>query len=223
MMIKETDLQFFRELSKHNDREWFKDNKNRYDKIVDKAKDIASTWIHALGKLDSDIAVNDSKKAIFRIYRDVRFSKDKTPYKTHIGMAIGKGGRKARWAGWYLQIAPGNSFLAAGKWAPDSKELKAIRQEIDYNLDEFENIIYANEVQSTFGVLDQSASLKTAPKDYSITHPAIEILKLKHFLFEKSYTDEEILRPDFTDQLVSDSKVLLPFVQFLNRGLEDAV
>ncbi|MCO5249587.1 MAG: DUF2461 domain-containing protein [Chitinophagales bacterium] len=221
--IDQKDLLFFQELSQNNHREWFQTHKSKYDFIVEKAKVLASKWINALGELDADIAINNSQKAIFRIYRDVRFSKDKTPYKTHIGMAIGKGGRKARWAGWYFQIAPNESFLAAGKWAPDGKELKALRQEIDYNWDEFERIISAKEVKKTYTALDTNESLKTAPKGYDITHPAIEILKLKHFIFEKSYTDEEILRPDFIEQLIRDSKILLPFVQFLNRGLEDAL
>ncbi|MCO5233664.1 MAG: DUF2461 domain-containing protein [Chitinophagales bacterium] len=222
-MLLSKDLDFFLELKANNHREWFADNKYRYDEIVSRTQSLAERWIVALGRFDESILSNDPKKSIFRIYRDVRFSKNKTPYKTHIGLAIGKEGRSSKWAGWYLHIEPGASFLAAGKWAPDNDELKAIRQEIDYNLEEFFKIIQNEQVKINFGGLDTEHSLKNAPKDYPYDHPAIKILKLKSFLFAKNYTDKEVLSEGFISQLIADSELLIPFVKFLNRALEDTV
>ncbi len=219
-MLDKSMLNFFSKLEENNHREWFQENKKQYDKIVENAQVLVGEWKDALGKQDALIAENDPKKAIFRIYKDVRFSKDKTPYKTHIGMAIGRGGRTAKWAGWYLHFEPGKSFMAAGKWAPEADELKAIRQEIDYNLDEFLSIINEKNLKNTFGELDREYALKKAPKDYEADHPAIEILKLKSFTFSKSYTDEEVLSKDFVQQVIKDSELLFPFINFLNRAIE---
>lgn len=221
-MFDKSTLKFFTELSENNDREWFLSHKAEYDKIVGKAQELVAQWIAGLGELDTFIAENDPRKSVFRIYKDVRFSKDKTPYKTHIGMAIGRGGRTAKWAGWYLHIEPGNkSFMAAGKWAPEAGELKTIRQEIDYNLEEFLSVTQNEEMKATFGELDREYALKKAPKDYDPEHPAIETLKLKSFTFSKMYTDEEVLDENFSGQVIDDSKLLYPFIQFLNRALED--
>lgn len=219
-MIKGDVFKFFSELSENNNREWFQENKSRYDAIVESAQELVADWKDALGKQDALIAENDPKKAIFRIYKDVRFSKDKTPYKNHVGMVVGRGGRSGKWAGWYLHFEPGKSFIAAGKWAPEADELKAIRQEIDYNLDEFLSIINEKDLKKTFGELDREYALKKAPKDYDPEHPAIEILKLKSFTFSKSYTDEEVLSKDFAQQVIKDSELLFPFINFLNRAIE---
>lgn len=221
-MFEKSTLKFFAELSENNDREWFISHKAEYDKIVEKAQGLVAQWIAGLGELDAVILDNEPKKAVFRIYKDVRFSKDKTPYKTHIGMAVGRGGRTAKWAGWYLHIEPGNkSFMAAGKWAPEANELKAIRQEIDYNLEEFLSVTQNEAMKAAFGELDREYALKKAPKDYDPEHPAIEILKLKSFTFSKIYTDEEVLSENFPQQVIADSKLLYPFNQFLNRALDD--
>ncbi|MCO5229849.1 MAG: DUF2461 domain-containing protein [Chitinophagales bacterium] len=222
-MLDNKDFIFFKELAENNHREWFQSEKYRYDKIFASSTQLVEKWILGLGKEYEFVLDNDPKKSIFRIYRDVRFSKNKTPYKTHIGMAIGRGGRNSKWAGWYLHIEPGASFLAAGKWVPDNDELKAIRQEIDYNLSDFLSIIQQENIKSTFGDLDKEHTLKNAPKDYPSDHPAIEILKLKSFLFSKSYSDEEILGENFIHQLITDSILLIPFIQFLNAALEDTV
>lgn len=217
-------FKFFKDLANHNEREWFQENKPVYDQIVQKAQNLITIWAHELEGLEPLLKDTDPKKSIFRIYRDVRFSKDKTPYKTHIGMAIGKSGKSDKWAGWYLHFEPDNkSFLAAGKWAPQANELKAIRQEIDYNLEEFYSIINEKNFVKTFGTIDKGNTLKKAPKDYDADHKAIEYLKLKSFTVSKNYTDEEVMKDDFIQTLVKDSKTVFPFIQFLNRSLEDVV
>ena len=217
-------FKFFKDLAIHNEREWFLENKSIYDQIVLNARELISIWAHQLEDLEPLLKDTDPKKSIFRIYRDARFSKDKTPYKTHLGMAITKSGKNGKWAGWYLHFEPGNkSFIASGKWAPESNELKAIRQEIDYNTKKFNSIIEDENFVETFGSLDKGNALKKAPKDYAADHPAIEFLKLKSFTVSKTYTDEEVLSENFLSTLVKDSKTVFPFIQFLNTSIEDTV
>lgn len=223
-MLDKGTLKFYSDLSENNERNWFQAHKTDYDRILKGATDFAEQWISGMSKVEPYVSDNNAKKSIFRIYNDVRFSKNKLPYKNHLGMAIGRGGRIAKWAGWYLHIEPGNkSFAGAGKWMPEATELKAIRQEIDYNTDEFLSIVQSPEVVKHFGEPNKEYVLKNAPKDYSIDHPAIEYLKLKCFFFTKSYTDEEVMKEDFIDHVIEDSARLLPFVHFLNRGLEDVL
>lgn len=223
-MLDKVTLNFFTEIAENNDREWFLEHKSEYQEILSKATEFSKKWIDALGEIHPSVLDNDPKKSIFRIYNDVRFSKNKLPYKSHLGMAIGRGGRTAKWAGWYLHIEPGNkSFMGAGKWMPEAAELKSIRQEIDYNLDEFISMIQDSEIVKNFGSLNRDYVLKKAPKDYPIDHPAIEYLKLKCFFLAKKYTDEEILQSNFNKKVIEDSKLLNPFVNFLNTALEDVL
>jgi|SRR5690554_5105577 len=221
-MIQKELLDFLLNLEQNNNRDWFQGHKQKYDILIKDVLEFVEQWQDALSVKDSDIALNNPKKAIFRIYRDVRFSKNKLPYKTHIGAAISKGGRRSKWAIFYLHIQPGNkSFLGAGKWRPDSKELRVIRQEIDYNLDEFLEIVKARDLVSNFGDLDTSDSLKRAPKGYDVNHPAIDILRLKSLTFGKQYSDEEVVSESFLQKVIENSLILFPFVEFLNRAMED--
>ncbi|HUH73327.1 MAG TPA: DUF2461 domain-containing protein [Chitinophagales bacterium] len=220
--MDKTTFKFFKDLANHNEREWFQENKPLYDQIVLKTQELISIWAHELEDLEPLLRDTDPKKSIFRIYRDVRFSKNKIPYKTHIGMAIGRSGKSDKWAGWYLHIEPNNkSFLAAGKWSPESNELKAIRQEIDYNLEDFYSIINDKNFVQTFESLDKGNTLKKAPKDYDADHKAIEFLKLKAFTVSKSYSDDEVLNDSFIKKIIQDSRTAFPFLQFINRSLED--
>jgi uncharacterized protein (TIGR02453 family) len=123
----------------------------------------------------------DASKAIFRINRDVRFSKNKAPYKTNFGASINPGGKKSMIAGYYVHIEPGKSFLAAGTYMPEAPYLSAIRQEIDYNLEEFKKIVGAKDFKKEFTSLSVEDALKTVPKGYDKENPALEFLKLKHF------------------------------------------
>ena len=224
MMMDKITFKFFKDLANHNEREWFQENKSIYDQIVLITQDLIRVWAHELEDLEPLLKDTDPKKSIFRIYRDVRFSKNKIPYKNHIGMSIGRSGKSNKWAGWYLHIEPGNkSFIAAGKWAPEANELKAIRQEIDYNTEDFLSIINDKKFVKTFGTIDKENTLKKAPKDYDADHKAIEYLKLKSFTASKTYTDEEVLGENFIQTLIQDSRTVFPLIQFLNRSLEDVV
>jgi len=214
-------LDFLTEIEQNNNREWFASNKHRYDTIFKEMKNLAGEWIEGVKAFDPDVADNDPNKAVFRIYKDVRFSADKRPYKNNIGMAIGRGGRTAKWAGYYLHIQPGESFIAGGKWMPDSQELKAIRQEIDYNYSQLQAIVHDSAFQETFGDLDTEYQLKKNPRDYAADHPAIEWLKLKSFTVSRRIPDEEVLSADLMKNVIAYSKAMHPFLRFLNEAMAD--
>jgi uncharacterized protein (TIGR02453 family) len=219
-MITSSTLLFLRDLTLNNNREWFAANKHRYDQCLKEARELASLWIQGVASFDTDVTDNLPDKAIFRIYRDTRFSPDKTPYKNHIGMAIGKGGRTSAHAGYYLHIAPGESFIAGGKWMPPGDELKKIRQEIDYNYSLLQDVVQSVDFRRTFNDFDQEMKLKKPPKDYPADHPAIEWLKLRSFTVTHIFTDEEVLSPEFPDYVVSACKTMYPLISFLNTALE---
>lgn len=221
-MVTEQTFQFLLDLSANNHREWFADNKKRYDAALSEMKHLAKDWIEGSSSFEVDVIDNDPAKSIFRIYRDTRFSTDKTPYKNHFGLVIGRGGRTSNWAAYYLHISPGASFLAGGKWMPMGDELKKIRQEIDYDHQRLSDIIGHPDFKSVFGDMDRELVLKKAPKDYPPDHPAIEWLKLKSFTVSCSFSDEEVLSADFIRQLISNTQIMMPFIQFLNAALEDA-
>jgi uncharacterized protein (TIGR02453 family) len=220
-MISSSSLKFLQDLALNNNREWFASNKQRYENCLKEARRLATVWIEGVASFDADVADNEPSKAIFRIYRDTRFSPDKTPYKNHIGMAIGKGGRTSYHAGYYLHIAPGGSFIAGGKWMPMGEELKKIRQEIDYNYSLLQDIVQTEAFRNTFTDFDQEYKLKKAPKDYPVDHPALEWLKLKSFTVTHMFSDAEVLSTEFPELVVSCCKTMYPLIRFLNTALED--
>ena len=221
-MVSKQTFQFLSDLSANNHREWFADNKKRYDAALAEMKQLAKEWIEGAATFEEDAVDNDPAKAIFRIYRDTRFSTDKTPYKNHFGLVIGRGGRTSNWAAYYLHISPGASFLAGGKWMPVGDELKKIRQEIDYNHLQLTDIFNQSDFKTIFGDMDREMVLKKAPKDYPTDHPAIEWLKLKSFTVSCEFSDEEVLSSEFIRLLIRNTRIMMPFIQFLNAALEDA-
>lgn len=220
-MITQDVFDFLSSLSANNEREWFQNNKAAYDVVLKKFKQLVAEWQQGLSKFDPDIQDNDPNKAVFRIYRDVRFSGDKRPYKDHLGAGLGRGGRTSTWAGYYLHIAKGGSFLAGGKWMPEAAEVKKIRQEIDYNYTQLQSITNKPEFATLFGELSKEHSLKKSPRDYDPDHPAIEWLKLKSFVVATNFSDEQVLSPDFAEHLIHCSAEMQPFLAFLNTALEE--
>lgn len=171
-------------------------------------------------KVDPQIADLKAKDCVFRIYRDVRFSKDKTPYKSHISAAFGREGRRGKWAGYYIHIEPGASFLGGGCWMPEPDELKKIRQEIDYNFIDFKKIVEGKSYKKTFGTM-QGEKMKTIPKDYDKDNPAIEYLKYKSFLSGIEMTDNKaVMAGDFMKRAISIFKEMKPLIHFLNKAME---
>jgi uncharacterized protein (TIGR02453 family) len=218
MLTKET-LDFLKKLAKNNEREWFQANKKAFDAAQDNMTAFAGYLIGEIGKFDDAIADIDPKTCVFRIYRDVRFSKDKSPYKVNLGAYISPGGRKSMQPGYYFHLQPGASFVAGGKHIPDGPELLKIRTAIADNTADFLNIVHRKSFKDTFGEM-QGDRLKAAPKGFDPEHKAVEYLKLKEFMaFTELHDDKFLTSAKFPKSLVNTIKVMYPLVAFLRRAL----
>jgi uncharacterized protein (TIGR02453 family) len=215
-------LTFLKDLAKNNNREWFHGNRKRYETAKVNIIEFATEFLKAAVEIDSTLADLEPKKCIFRINRDIRFSKDKSPYKISMGISFNKGGKKAPTAGYYLKIEPNGTFMGGGNYMVEPKELKKIREEIDYNLAEFEGIVTDKAFVDYYGeiAVEEKLSLKRPPKGYDADNPAIEWLKWKSFTAFGSYTDKKVTSDDFMKECLKGVTVLKPFVNFLNRGIE---
>lgn len=219
-MLKKDTLVFIQNVADNNNREWFAENKQRYEEAKSDVLNLVAEIIPELSKVDPLISSEtDPKKSLMRIYRDVRFSKNKDPYKNNFGIwfsAKSKGGNEP---GYYLHIQPGKNFLAGGYWMPEAAHLKLIRQEIDYNFSDFEKVITEKNFKSSFK-LGTGNALKNAPKGYDPADPNIEFLKLKSFEATTQIDDEEFLKPTIVNKLVSSFKTVNPLVAFLRNALD---
>lgn len=219
MLTKHT-LQFLEELSHNNTKSWFEQHRNRYTQAQFEIKSFIEIWLNEFGKIDESIAHLDPKKCIFRIHRDVRFSANKNPYKTNLGAYLYKGDKQANYAGYYLHIEPGNCFFAAGNYMPMPEQLAKIRQEIDYNLHDFQKILQQKQFKEIFGNISSENKLKRAPKGYDEDNKAIEFLKLKSFMVSTKLSDEKICAKSIQTSIIQLSKTVKPFVDFLNNALD---
>jgi len=220
-MIEKSTLTFLKDLKKNNSKEWFDENRKRYEAERKKFISFVEKLIGTISKFDPSVANIDPKSAIFRINRDIRFSNDKTPYKTNFGVSISKGGKRSSYCGYYLHVEPGSIFAGGGQYAPLPENLKAVRDEIYFNLPEFEQILSSKAFKKEFDGLDEIEKLKTAPKGYEKDHASIPYLVNKHFLVTRSFTDAEVTSPDFMDRLESVFKAQKPFVDFINRAIDN--
>jgi len=210
-------FKFLTKLDKNNSKEWFDTNRAQYQDLKQEYIGIVDKVIQQCTLFDPMLKGVDASKAIFRINRDVRFSKNKAPYKTNFGASINPGGKKSMIAGYYIHLEPGKSFLAAGTYMPEPFYLSAIRQEIDYNLEELKKIVSAKEFKMEFTSLSVEDALKTVPKGYDKENPALEFLKLKHFIVVKDLTDKDVLSKDFIKNTSKAFKAALPLIAFLRR------
>lgn len=222
-------LDFLTELTQNNNREWFEAHKEQYEQAKQTQLELVERILDKIVAFEPEYRHLKPAGCTFRIYRDVRFSKDKTPYKTHLGAYFERDGKKSTRAGYYLHIEPNNkSFLAGGMWMPQGEMLKKIRQEIDYNGDKLRNIVQDSTFRKYYGdihdgedVFGMPRKLKKAPKDYSPTHPAIELLCLKDFSISHTVTDAQITQADFAEHAAQAWKVLKPLNDFLNTAVEE--
>jgi uncharacterized protein (TIGR02453 family) len=218
MLAKET-LTFLKDLDRNNDREWFQANKKHFDAAQDNVTALTGYLIGGIGKFDAEVAALDPKTCVFRIYRDIRFSKDKRPYKTNLGMYIAPGGRKSMRPGYYIHIQPGQCFIAGGKHMPDGSECLKIRTAIANNTAEFLKIVGKKSFVDQFGEL-HGDKLKSAPKGFDPGHKAIEYLKLKEFMaFQELHDDKHVTSEEFPKTLVKLAKEMYPLVAFLRKTL----
>lgn len=218
MLAKET-IDFLKKLAKNNEREWFQANKKAFDAAQDNMTAFAGYLIGEIGNFDDAVASLDPKTCVFRIYRDTRFAKDKSPYKTNLGAYIAPGGRKSMQPGYYFHLEPGKSFVAGGKHIPDGPELLKIRTAIAENTPEFLKIVEKKSFADAFGRLSGEA-LKNPPKGFDPEHKAIEYLKLKEYMAWTEFTDDKTLLADeFPKQLAKLAKEMYPLVAFLRKAL----
>ena len=213
-------LKFLQNLSRNNNRDWFEKNKATYLKAKADFDDFLTDLLAQMTKWDPALAGLDPRKLAFRIYRDVRFSKDKRPYKNNMGAGFSPAGKMIQEPGYYIHIEPGNkSLLAAGLYMPDPANLAKVRQEIDYNANDFVAILKNKKFKNLFKELDDFDKLKTVPKGYPKDHPHIELLKHKSFLVSHPFTDKEVKDKNFLKKVADVAKTSKP----LNDFLRDAI
>jgi len=219
MDIKST-FSFLKQLKKNNTKEWFDNHRETYEDVKKKFHESIEKIIKKVTTFDSSITALTAKECVFRINRDVRFSKDKAPYKTNIGAYIVEGGKKSIKAGYYLHLEPNNkSMIAGGLYMPATENLSKIREEIDYNNKEFKKILNQKEFKNYFGEL-RGERLAKAPKGYPADHPEVELLKFKSYTVMHEVTDELMLKIDIETYTAKIFKAMYPFCQFLNRALD---
>ena len=218
-MAMDAILSFLSKLEKNNNKEWFDKNRKEYEATKKEFEAIVDELHTGLSKIEPGVADHKAKDAIFRIFRDVRFSKDKTPYKAHYSAVFSRGGKKAPDAGFYIHIQPGQSFLAGGMWIPEGPVLKKMRQEIDYNFKEFKSIISNAKFKKYFKEIE-GEKLKTLPQGYTADNPAIEYLKMKSIVITTKLSDKDLASKNAVSKVLEIFAVMKPLVDFLNRSLD---
>lgn len=210
--ITESTLQFLNTLKKNNDREWFTEHKKQFKKEDDKTK---SFFNHLLELLNTHDEIERLK--VFRIYRDVRFSKNKTPYKNSFSASYARAGQHRR-GGYYVHIEPNASFIATGFWNPEKHDLFRIRKEWEIDTNDLKNIIENREFKEVWGTIF-GEELKTAPKGFDKEDPNIEYIRKKQYIFKRSFTDNEVLSNDFAEQLNESFKIIRPYFNLMSTIL----
>lgn len=212
-------IDFLYAIKENNNREWFAENKNLYVRAQSDFELFVDKLIPKVRAIDTRIQNLTAKETMFRIYRDVRFSKDKSPYKTYFGAFIAPGGRKSDKAGYYVHVSPGECFVGGGSYHPDGPSLKKIRSEIYFNPTEIRKILDDKKFKSVFGGL-KGESLVRPPKGYPEDFKEMDLLKMKDFTVFKIFTDEEVISPKFDGDVMEVFNTMKPLVNFLNKALE---
>lgn len=216
--MKTATLQFLTNLKKNNNREWFNENKALYTAAHDDVLGFIDEIIEKVSAFDPDIAKLEAKTTLFRIYRDVRFSADKSPYKTHFGASLGLG-KGHRASGYYVHIEPGKSFLAGGIYRPEPSGLKKIRTEISQNAKQFKKILESDRFRNNFRGLSVEDKLKRVPTGFDKDDPMAEFLKLKSFVVMHPVSDAEMLNPDAPEHFAEIFRAIQPLNDFLEHAL----
>ena len=221
-MITDEALQFIADLIANNNTEWMHANKKRYENYKKDYHNFIASLLTEMKPLDKSLEPLEVKNCTFRINRDIRFSKDKSPYKTNMGVWFSQNNNRKNSPGYYIHFEKENSFIAGGAWCPEPNELKLIRKEIEFFHDDLEAIVNNRTFKSEFKGLDQSEvnKLKKAPKDFDPNHPAIEFLKLKSFTASCKISEKEFTKKDFSKKIAKQLITLKPLNDFLSRALE---
>jgi uncharacterized protein (TIGR02453 family) len=220
-MLQSSTIKFLKDLKKNNNKPWFDANRKQYEAAKADFAAFVQSLIDAHGKKDASIAHLQAKDCMFRINRDVRFSKDKSPYKTNMGAFINPGGKKSNMAGYYIHVEPGGCFAGGGMYMPMPPELSKIRQEIDYNFANFKKIVGSKKFKTVYSDLDRSAEylLSRVPKGYEADNAASDYLKLKSFVAVISIKDADLTSTAFKKQVLTAFETLQPLNGFLNEAV----
>ena len=215
--ISSSTFNFLKDLAKNNNREWFNENKNLYLAAQENVLQFLEELIEDISEFDDEILKISAKKALFRIYRDVRFSLNKSPYKNHFGagLGFGKGGRTS---GYYLHIEPGNSFIAGGVYMPEKEILKKIRTNISENPESFLKIIDNKNFKKDFTELSQEDKLKRIPQGFDKENPMEDYLKLKSFVVRYSLKDEDLMENSGAEKIAQICEQIKPLNDFIERS-----
>ncbi len=219
-MINSNTLKFLKDLNAHNNKAWFDEHRHQFEIVKSDFYLFVESLIAAVAKFDAPIGQLSVKACVFRINRDVRFSKNKTPYKTNLSCYLNNAGKKGLGAGYYLHIEPGKSMAAGGIWMPETGVLSGIRQEIDYNFTDWKKIIEHKHFRKTFteGVKTNDRLVRP-PKGYDEDNEAIAFLKMKSFIVSKPFTDSELQNNNFVKEVAKTFNCMKPMIDFLNTAV----
>jgi uncharacterized protein (TIGR02453 family) len=223
-MLNPKTLQFLSKLKKNNSREWFNQHRDDYDAAKENFIELVNHILANSSQFDEELSLLTYKDCIFRINRDVRFSKNKDPYKNNMAAYFVKGGKKSWLAGYYFHCEPGGkSFIGGGLYGGEPDQIKKVRQEIDYNWEEFKGILQHKQFKKLFGDLSrqEGMSLIREPKGYEKDNPAIDYIKLKNFIVSVPVTDEELTDKKIIKKIITCFATMQPLLKFLNRAMED--
>jgi len=222
-MIHSSTVSFLKELKRNNNKTWFDNHKAEFLSAKNDFESFVQEIIKVISAFDNDIKDLQAKNCTFRINRDIRFSKDKTPYKTNMGASFNRGGKKSIFGGYYFHLEPGGkSFVGGGLWMPDPIALKKLRQEIDYCFPEFQKIISNPSFKKQYNNLEMNEGqmLVNVPKGYDKENPAASFLKLKSFVATKNIPDTLLTNSGLLKETAKAFEALMPLVKFMNRSLE---
>jgi uncharacterized protein (TIGR02453 family) len=214
--IQPSNLEFLKQIKKNNNRDWFNKKKEHYLKELENIERFADALLSEMNKHDV-IETPTGKKSLHRIYRDIRFSKDKTPYNTHWGGSFTRATKKRR-GSYYFHFEPGNSFVSGGFWGPEPADLKRIRDEFAYDDKPFRKILKSKSFVNMFGTL-KGEQIKTTPKGFDPNDPAIDLLRYKQFRLVRTFDDKEVLAPDFLKKVNETFHAMRPFLDYMSEVL----
>lgn len=213
-MLHKESINFLSELTKNNNREWFTENKDRYENSRKDFEQLVTELLQSISQFDIQTRYLNPKKCIFRIYRDIRFSKDKTPYKTHFGAVF----NEKKGSGFYIHIQPNNNFLSCGFYDLTPKQVKNVRKGIEENFEEFKSILSESKFKKEIGDLSRDSDvLKRVPAGFDIESPAVEYLKLKRFYVTKPFAQEKLFTNSFIEYTTNLYKIMHPIYEFLEE------
>lgn len=212
-------FQFLKGIKQNNNRDWLEANRPLYEASKKEMEALTAAMLKELIPFEPRFAATTPKSCLFRLNRDVRFSADKSPYKTAFGSYMSPNGKNAYHGGYYLHIEPGNCFMAAGVWMPQGETIAKIRQEIDYNAADLEKIISNKSFKTTFPKIE-GEQLKKAPKGYDPSHPAIDLLRYKSWTVSHKFDQTDLLENDFSKQFGKIAKLAKPFNDFFTLAIE---